>query len=142
MILSMVAVIYLGVLALMDAKERELSWWVLALGGVLAILCAGILLASREVTFDMLLFGAIPGVLLLVLAVLTKGIGIGDGIVLLEASTFLLLERTLVAFGLSLMIMGAFSAVLLFLKKAKKELRLPYLPFLWIGSVGALFYCG
>lgn len=142
MLLSMIAISYLGVLAIIDAKKRELSWWVLASGGVLALLCAGCLLATREVTFDVLLFGAIPGVLLLVLAVLTKGIGIGDGIVLLEVSSLLLLERTLVAFGLSLMIMGAFSAVLLLLKKVKKELRLPYLPFLWIGSVGALFYCG
>ena len=142
MILTMLAIVYLGVLALMDAKKRMLSGWVLAIGGVLAILCAGCMLATRSLSFDALLFGAIPGMLLLVLAVLTKGIGIGDGIVLLEVSAFLLLERTVVAFVFSLMIMGTFSAILLLLKKARKELRLPYLPFLWIGSVGALFYCG
>ena len=142
MLLSMFAIGYLGVLALIDARKRMLSGWVLALGGIAAVLCAGYLLLSKTSSFESLLFGAVPGMLLLALAVLTKGIGIGDGLVLLQLCAFLRLESILSAFALSLLIMGAFSLVLLVAKKANKDLRLPYLPFLWIGCVGALLFCG
>jgi len=88
------------------------------------------------------MFGALPGGLLLVLAGLDCGAGAGDGIVLIQLDLLLLLDKVVIAFGISLMAMGIFSVVLLCLKKGRKDLRLPYMPFLWLGCLGALGICG
>ena len=142
LLISMGTMIYLAVLAIMDARRREISAIVLALGSVASVVMAGWLLLCGSTSWEMLLFGAVPGLLLLALAGMTGGAGVGDGIVLLQLNFLLLLDRVVIAFGVSLLVMGAFSAVTLLTKLGKKDLRLPYLPFLWLGCLVAICICG
>ena len=141
-LISTGTMIYLAVLAIMDARRREISAVVLVLGSFAAVGMAGWLLLCGSTSWELLLFGAVPGLLLLALAGMTGGAGVGDGIVLLQLSFLLLLDRVVIAFGVSMLVMGAFSAVILLTKQGKKDLRLPYLPFLWLGCLVAICICG
>lgn len=142
MLASVIGTCYLAALAMMDALRREVAVWILWVGSAAALISATILLAGGKASWPELIFGAVPGLLMLAVAGFTKEAGPGDGIVLLQMNVFLLLNRVIFAFGMSLVIMGAFSAVLLLLRKGKKDTRLPYLPFLWLGSLGAICLCG
>lgn len=139
--MQILSMTYLAGIAIMDVRSREVSSRVLFLGTVAAFLRAAYLLCVEGTTWEAMMFGAVPGVILLLLAVLTKGAGMGDGIVLLQMNFFLLLEHLIAAFAMSMLIMGAFSAVLLLMKKGGKNTRLPYLPFLWLGCLGAMILC-
>ena len=129
---------YLGYLAIMDAVRREVSVRTLVIGTIVATLLAGWFLKSGTITWESLAFGAIPGVILLAISGMTKGAGVGDAIILLQMDLVLLWDHLVMAFGISLFVMACFSAGILLLKKGSKDTRLPYLPFLWIGYVGAL----
>ena len=126
----------------MDAWRRQVSVWLLGAGTIVALFCGGYLLRAQIASWEGLFWGTVPGFLLLLLAALTKSTGAGDGIVLLQMNLLLRMDKVVFAFGLSLMIMGAFSAVLLLAKKAGKDVRIPYLPFLWLGCMGEFVYCG
>ena len=130
--------IYLAVLSLMDARRRAISAWLLLLGSILAAALAGWLLWQGTEHWEELLFGAVPGVILLAIAGMTGSAGCGDGIVLLQVSLLLLMERAVIAFGVSMVVMGAFATVILLKNKKNKDLRLPYLPFLWLGCLVSL----
>lgn len=138
----MISMTYLGLLAILDVKKRELSLAVLGVGSLGALFCGGYYVIMKMTSWEGLLWGTVPGVILLLLAGLTKSAGLGDGIVLLQMNLFLLLDRVVFAFGLSLIIMGAFSAVFLLVRRGCKDVRLPYLPFLWLGCLGSVLCCG
>lgn len=142
MIIETVAMVYLAVLAIVDGMKREISMGMLALGMVPALGVAGYVLRSGKVSWELLLLGAVPGAVLLAVAGMSKGAGAGDGMVLLLMNFVLFLERVILAFGISLIAIGAFSALLFLFSKGGKELRIPYLPFLWLGCVGAILLCG
>ena len=133
---------YLAALSVIDAKRREIPVWILIAGSLGAGAFAVWRVMIGGVSLEGLLFGAVPGMILLALAALTKGTGFGDGIVMLQMSLLLLLERVVFAFSISLILMGVFSILLLVLKKGNKDTRLPYLPFLWVGCLCSICLCG
>lgn len=136
------ALIYLGILVFWDARKREIPVNLLLMGTILAVGTAFFRLRGGEGSWAEMLFGAIPGMVLLNLAWLTKNVGFGDGIVLLQLDLFLFLERVVLTFAISLMVIGGFALILLLFKRSKKDMRLPYMPFLWIGCLSAWLVCG
>lgn len=142
MVTESIALIYLGILVFWDARKREIPVNLLLMGTVLAVGTALCRLGFGGGTWAELLLGSIPGIVLLNLAWLTKNVGLGDGIVLLQLDLFLLLERVVMTFAISLMVIGGFALILLLFRRSKKNLRLPYMPFLWIGCLLAWLVCG
>ena len=71
-----------------------------------------------------------PGGLLLVTAYVTKKAGYGDGIVLLLLGMALGGDKSLLIFGLSLLLISVWSLILLVFHKAGRNTKIPYLPFL------------
>lgn len=142
MVMGSMVLVYMGVLTLLDAKKRELPLKVLAVGTVLAVSAAACRLLRGEGTWMELFLGAIPGMILLNLAWLTKSTGIGDGIVLLQLNLCMFAEKMVVAFGVSLLAIGAFALLILLVKRGSRGLRLPYMPFLWIGCLASWLLCG
>lgn len=138
MLISVIGMIYLAGLAVLDVRNRELSVKILLLGTLVALTCGAYHVVEGLVIWENLLLGAVPGMVLLSLAGITKGAGIGDGIVLLQMNFFLLLDKVIISFGISLLSMGLFSLLILLTKKGSKDTRLPYLPFLWVGCLGAI----
>lgn len=142
MLISILTMTYLAGLSVIDVRQREVPAWLLVIGSAGAILLTGWRLHTGETSLVGMAFGAVPGVMLLAIAFLTKNAGIGDGIVLLQLSFLFLLERVILAFSISLIIMGLFSGVILLLKKGNRQTRMPYLPFLWLGCLGSFCFGG
>lgn len=142
MLMDGIALGYLSILVIWDARTKELPVKLLGLGTILAVGMAVFRLSTGTCSCAELFMGAAPGAVLLILAWLTKSVGLGDGIVLLQLDLFLLLERLVMTFAVSLTAIGCFALMLLLFKKSGKDLRLPYMPFLWLGCLSARLICG
>jgi leader peptidase (prepilin peptidase)/N-methyltransferase len=77
----------------------------------------------------------LPGLVLLIAGKLTGGIGYADGWLMLLIGIFLGFRKGIAAFCLSLFLTGFTAMVLLLLRKGKKNMRLPYIPFLTIAVI-------
>lgn len=142
MIISIGTLIYIGILAFYDVTKGEIPVWLLWCGAVFATAVAVYQLVFDKKEWEELLLGAVPAILFLLLSRLSKGVGNGDGIVLLQMDGLLFMERLIMAFGISMVVIALFSAILLLLKKSSLDRRIPYIPFLWLGCLGAVWLCG
>lgn len=77
-----------------------------------------------------LLTGWLPGLAILGACVVTGRVGSADGWVLLIVGSMLSSGQMMAAFGCSMILIAIMAGVLLLLKRAGKNDRLPYLPFL------------
>ena len=127
--------IWLGILAVSDLRWKRVPVWLLAVGGII-VTAMSIDRFQREMKYTAeLVWGLVPGALLLLIAVTTKKAGIADGIVLLLLSLALDYGECFVSFVLSFLIMSFVSLLLLVLNKVKGNSKLPYLPFLLAGYI-------
>lgn len=127
--------LWLMVLSLYDIRYRRVPVWILILGGVITAAVGIYGCVSGEITFAEILWGMIPGAVLLLLALGTRKAGWADGIVLMLLGSVLGLRRCIAAAMLSLVMISVLSALLLILKKVHKGTRIPYVPFLTMGYV-------
>lgn len=118
--------VWLLSISIMDACSRRVPVWLLVSGGIPG-LAAGI---CREGGGVSMILGALPGLLLLATAFATKKAGYGDGIVLLLLGIALGSRKSLLLFGVSLFLISICSLVLLAFRKAGRDTRIPFLPFL------------
>lgn len=132
--------IMLGVLAgfsVYDLKTRKVPLTAVAAAGVAALvyrLCVktGILELAA---------GLVPGLLLLLLAYVTKeSIGTGDGLLLCVVGVFCGLTGTLAVLGTALVLAAGVAAVLLISKRAGRKTELPFLPCLCAGYLLQLLW--
>lgn len=77
----------------------------------------------------------LPGILLLVFAIATQKAGYGDGIVLLLLGMVAGGGKAWLLLGVSLFFVSAASVVLLVLRKAGRNMTIPYLPFLTVSGL-------
>ena len=113
-------------ISIMDVRSRRVPVWLLLLGGI-PCLAAEI---CREGGGFSIVLGSLPGLLLLATAFATKKAGYGDGIVLLILGVALGYRKSLLLFGVSLFLVSICSLVLLVIRKAGRDTRIPFLPFL------------
>lgn len=119
--------------SIMDIRKCNVPVWALVPGGLLT----GIALVCQQTATGDMLQGMLPGIFLLATAFATKKAGYGDGIVMLFLG-ILSGGRSLLIFGISLSLAAVVSLVLLVLRKAGKNTRIPFLPFLtaaWLITV-------
>ena len=124
-----------------DIKRKSLSdKGLLADAGVILLLfiadglCSGIvaevLLSEGKLPWQKL-WGVIPGVFVLVLSCVLGGkIGKGDGYLLCISGLALGFAQNLAVLFYGLLFAGAAAAVLLLLRKVKRDTKLPFVPFL------------
>ena len=122
---------WLIVAGIMDVRTRRVPVWMFALGGVLtawAVFCqhSGYLEVWK---------GCLPGLLLVLIAFMTKKAGYGDGTVLCCLGVVLGGEKSLLLFGLSLFLISLCALILLALRKVKRNTGLPFLPFLAVAWI-------
>lgn len=145
---TMLYYVTVGVLLLwnsvQDVKKKTLNNRDLLFGaGVVLLLfaadclysgtAADILLSEGELPWKRL-FGVLPGMGVLVLsAVLRGGIGKGDGYLLCISGVALGAEQNTVLLFYGIFLAGVVSALLLVLKLVKRDTKLPFVPFLFIG---------
>jgi len=105
-------------------------------------LCSGtvadLLLSEGDVPWKRLL-GIVPGIGVLVLsAVLRGGIGKGDGYLLCISGAALGAEQNTALLFYGFFLAGVISALLLVLKRVKRDTKLPFVPFLFAGFLLAV----
>lgn len=122
---TVLIMLWLLCISMMDIRRRSVPAWMLVPGGVLA----GIALNIRPgAAGDML--GILPGAILLVTAFVTKKAGYGDGIVMLFLGIVEGSGESLLIFAAGLVFAAVFSLILLGLRRAGRNTRIPFLPFL------------
>ena len=115
---------YLLTGSIYDLRKRAVPLWFLILGGVAVF---------AEVLFrgwgSGTMAAVLPGILLILLSKVTKGIGEADGIILLYAGCLSRDKNIFLLFGISLISLF-FCSMILFIRKRNRNLQVPYLPFL------------
>lgn len=117
---------WLLAISFMDIRTRRIPVWLLIPGGILTGTAS---VYQYSGCFD-LLRGLLPGMLLLVVALVTKKAGYGDGVVLICLGAVVGGEKALLLFGFSLFLVSVFSLILLALRKVGRNTAIPFLPFL------------
>ena len=125
--------LWLGILAVLDLWWKKVPVWLLVVGGIIMTFMSAYQYARGIKGPSELVWGLVPGVLLLLIAVTSKKAGIADGIVFLLLSLPLDYRECIISFVLSFLIMSFMSLLLLVLNKVKGNSKLPYLPFLLAG---------
>ncbi|MGN0401598.1 MAG: prepilin peptidase [Acetatifactor sp.] len=127
--------IWLLMLSVSDARKKSVPMWMLGLG---IVGTAGMLLydkGSNGISVMELLGSIWPGVLFLLIAAFTGNMGYGDGMVLILLGLMRGQKLCLIAVMVSLLIISIFAAGALMFKKAKRNTRIPFLPFLAVGWI-------
>lgn len=135
-------IVYLGMLAVFDLRERKIPVLLLGVGTVVAG-CLRIPLfwaGDGEVLWQLCAVGVtvLPGLCMLGVAKLTGKIGLGDGWILINVGLFTDYKTCVVLWGVSMLLMSLTCMVLLGLRRVKRDTYIPYLPFLAAG--GMLLY--
>lgn len=129
-----ILLLYLAVLAVFDWKEQKIPL-ILAGGGLMTALAVNI----YHVIYHMenwrwlvvsILLGALPGVYMMTVAYLTGKAGYGDGITLMNLGMLTNYKTCILLWGFSMIFLSLVSVGLLCLRRANKDTRIPYLPFL------------
>lgn len=123
--------VWLTALSVEDVRQRRISLWQIVMGIPLVVWSQIQGAVQEEMAPGRVLCWLLPGVILLVMA-LTKKVGYGDGAVLLLLGLMERDDRFVRLFLCSMLLMSVVSVFLLILRRAGKETRLPYLPFLLV----------
>lgn len=115
-----------------DLRKRKINNSYLWIGGVTGIIYKAISVATNTSILKDWLWAMIPGLMLLLVAIVTKEkIGLGDGWVILILSNFLNVVEIGYVLQAAVFIVSMFSLILLCSNKVTKEYQIPFLPFLW-----------
>ena len=128
-------IIMLAFCSVQDIREKEISLWKLQIYGFLIL---GIFLSRFFIQKNSLFF---PGLLFLFLAKASKeAVGYGDGIILLFIGISIGFWQCLGVLFTALLGIFLAAAMLLILAGRKKNVRIPFLPFLLTGMAGGYFW--
>ena len=130
--LNIVMIIGLGILSVIDIKNKKLPIWLI---GVFAMVCFILRWFGGVLVWDFL-FGLLPGIVLLLLAIGSgEKIGIGDAFVVGILGIGYAIENVISILGISLFLISVWAIGLLIVKKANKKTELPFLPYLFVGHL-------
>ena len=126
---SAIILLYLGILAGMDVRKRQIS---LVLTGVLFLAGIGWQILVEQTSWLEWLLSLLPGAGFLTLSYISREqVGYGDGLLLLTVGIWLGFGQTL-----GLILCSVLCGVLLMRKKIRKQDSIPLGPFLLLGFVG------
>ncbi len=132
--------IYLVGMSVLDIRSRKLPAWLLASGGILAVLYH---LCQRELSPVLVISGGVVGILFLAVSKVTEeAFGYGDSVLIGVVGIYLglwnLLSLLVITFLLS-----AICAMLMLTKRSfTRKTALPFVPFLGSGYLAILLLGG
>ena len=130
---QVVLLMFLGVAALIDYKEKELPLVDIGAGFLTGFIfqCITGNLEIREI-----IFGSLVGVVVMGISKLTReAVGLGDGCMLVATGAFLGLIDNLILLMGALILAGAWSAGLLVIRRKNNKCEIPFVPFMLGGYV-------
>ena len=132
---KLIIFIWLSVMSICDFKKKTVPVLMLYIGAILAggfCLYKGII---GEGNLWELMKALFPGALLLVLAKATGKAGSADGIVLMALGALEGYEKCMYICLLGLMLAALTAGILLICRKAGRDTKIPFVPFLAVGWV-------
>lgn len=127
---------YLMAGAFMDGKNKKLSMSYLWIGLVLGL---GFLILDMEqgnMSLEQGMLRLLPGILFLLYGKITgEKIGYGDGFMLIILGGCLTYPKLWYVWCVALFLIVFWAGYLLCVRKAGKNTRIPFLPFLWIADL-------
>ena len=121
-----------------DIRKKEILLWEILACAILSV--AAVLMSFYKGSPDIIdiLLSLLPGALLLLLSFISReGIGYGDGLIILAAGPALGFYDLLTTLMTAIILSGLFSGILLIFKKAKRNTRIAFAPFLAVGCAVA-----
>lgn len=142
------AIIWLAVCSIFDIRMRKIPVWLLIVGLVWAIFCEAVRLSAlvplgqdnvwQEVCKAFI--SLLPGIFFVAASFLTEGkIGNGDGLILGTLGFMEGFGPVLFTCGIGLFLQSLVAVVLVIGKRADKQTKLPFVPFLFVARI--IFLC-
>lgn len=133
---SILFIIWLLVCSIQDIRDKKLSVFLIFLGFICLFPFS---LVFDKVSIYNRLGGLLLGLFLIAMTYITRGqIGIGDGL-------FIMVIGVCFGFGISstmliygLVLSALISLCMILLRKGKRDTRIPFIPFLFLGYLGVL----
>lgn len=125
-------VIWLLSMSVWDVKNRGVPVWLLGSGGIVVSAAAFVRWSAKDDWIGLCL-GLIPGVVILLLTVITQMVGLGDGIALLSLGMYAGGGTGFAALALGLFAASVYAVILLHTRRGSGQTRMPFLPFLTLG---------
>lgn len=126
-----------------DVRQKTIPLWILGAGGVWAVINSAILVGELGMlhTLQTVAVGILPGAMLLLLGFLTeKKVGYGDGLLLMIMGILEGGKTVLFVFSIGLFLQSILAVVLVIIKKADKQTKIPFAPFLLVARTVVLFF--
>ena len=119
-----------------DIKKRKISRNYLLFGGILGAVIRIISYRKENLIFAEWLVAFFPGIIILVIAKLTKEkMGVGDGYILMVLANYMNLWEICMLLQTAIIFTSLFALLLICNRKVSKEYPIPFLPFLWIAHM-------
>ena len=140
MVLKICVLAMMLVCSITDIRKQEIPAWELCAFFALSAVGCILQFLGGDTDVVMMALSLLPGVLILLLSFITReGIGYGDGLVALFLGPALGLKCTGTGLILAFFASSVFSAVLLFTKRAGRNHRIPFVPFMTLGMGVMMF---
>lgn len=134
MIFDLAAMALLLLASITDIRKKEVPVWEIAGFIGISLMRAAALFPEGDIDVTGLVLSVVPGIIVLLLAFVTRqGIGYGDGLVILALGPTLGLERMGLCLMVAFFACSVLSGILFLIKKAGKNSRIPFVPFITIG---------
>ena len=126
-----------------DVRQKTIPWWILGAGSMWAVINSVFLVGQTGVlpALQAVVVGILPGAALLLLGFLTeKKVGYGDGLLLVIIGILEGGKAVLFTFCIGLFLQSVLAVVLVIIKKADKQTKIPFAPFLLAARTAVLFF--
>ncbi|SEG35163.1 leader peptidase (prepilin peptidase) / N-methyltransferase [Butyrivibrio sp. Su6] len=122
--------------AFSDIRKKEISIWIVICMALLSLSDGAIALFNGKRTIDDLIVCIVPGVIMMLLALLSRqSIGYGDGLIILAIGMTFGISKLAVGIAIALFTSGIMSIFLIAIRKAKRNDTFPFVPFIFAGMV-------
>ena len=140
MVISICILVLLLIASVVDIRKKEVLSWEIAGFGVVSLLALILDLYHGSFSPLDMAMSTLPGVMLIAAAFITgEGIGYGDGLLVLFMGPALGLYRVGAGLVLAFFFSSIFSALILFSKRVGRKKRIPFIPFIALGTGVAVF---
>lgn len=137
-IIKIVIACFLGVLAVVDCKKKQISNIALLIGVVIVSVNYVIF---QPITIINLIGGILVGLVLLGISYITRQkIGAGDGLLIVLLGANLGFEGIIFVLLYALTLSAMWSAILLIIKKVNRHYTIAFVPFIFISYIGVLIH--
>jgi leader peptidase (prepilin peptidase)/N-methyltransferase len=138
MIFKVCILVIMIISSIEDVRKKEIPLWVILSCGFVSGISVVYGPVRGSAGFLDVFLSLLPGAFLLFASLLSRrGVGFGDGFLLLAAGPALGVGVSILGLMIALFASSIFSGILIMLRKAGRRTRIPFVPFLALG-MGAM----